>query len=291
MRGCPPVAFLAFVCGLSQAATVAAPASGTCASETGLDAPGLPAATSVDPVSRERAVATTCAVSAAALIAGATQYALVDVRSAKDFAVASIPGSMNLRLESLASHLLVKTAARAVLVGDGKNTSRLLRHCERLRERGLAQIEVLDGGIPAWLRAGGKIAGDASALDQPLLLSERDLHELVRLPETSLVVTEGQPTPAMVASGVRIVRADAKDGTSKARINRLLSSIPAKTTAVILLPKGAYPAPWRSAARKLGLSDPLFFVGEASRYDAYLEQQARVAEAARQPLSGACGQG
>jgi rhodanese-related sulfurtransferase len=292
MRGRPIVAFLALVCGLSQGAAAAAPASETCAAGAASDAAGLPAISVLDTVSRRIAVAAAdCTVSAAALAASATPYALVDVRSAKDFAVASIPGSMNLRLESLANHLVVKTASRVVLIGDGKNTPRLLRHCALLRERGLAQIGVLDGGIPAWLRAGGRIAGDASALDQPLMLSERDLHELMRQPETLLVLVEGQPTPALAASGVRIARADATVGTPKVRMNRLLPSVTAKTTTVLLLPKGENPAPWRSAARKLGLSDPLFFVGAASRYDAYLEQQARMAEAAKQPLPGACGQG
>jgi rhodanese-related sulfurtransferase len=283
-------AALAF--GFGQVAASDIPMSGICTAETGPDAPKeIRTAAAADAALGERAAAADCRVRAAALIAGSAPRVLVDVRSAKDFAVASIPGSLNLGLGSLASHLAVKTASGVVLVGDGKNTPRLLRQCALLRERGLAHVEVLDGGLPAWHRAGGALAGDASGLDGPLLLSDRELHELLRQPDALLVLTQGRATPALVATGARIIQANTGAGDPREVLSRLPSAIARKTAAVILLPEGKDAAIWRKAARRLGLSDPLFFRGEASRYDAYVDQQARIAEAARQSFSGACSQG
>lgn len=277
---------LAFCFARAVAAEI--PAAEMCTSQT---TPEISVTVPVDDEQRERATAMGCRVSAAASIARSAPRVLVDVRSAKDFAVASIPGSMNLRLESLANHLVVKTASRVVLIGDGKNTPRLLRQCVLLRQRGLAHVEVLDGGLPAWRRAGGAVAGDASGLDGPLQLSDRDLHELLRQPDVLLVLTQGRPTPALMATGARIIQANAGAGGPREVLSRLPSAVAQKAAVVVVLAGGKDPAVWRDAARRLGLSDPLFFRGEASRYDAYVDQQARIAEAARQPLPGACGQG
>lgn len=277
--------------GFGQAAALDISMGGMCTVATEPDVPKEIRKASAAATFGERGNAVDCRVRAAALIAGSAPRLLVDVRSAKDFAVASIPGSLNLGLQSLASHLAAKSSSGVVLVGDGKNTARLLRQCVLLRDRGLAHVEVLDGGLPAWRRAGGAVAGDVSGLDGPLQLSDRDLHELLRQPDAMLVLTHGRPTPALMATGARIIQAKAGAGDPRDVLSRLPPVIARKTGAVILLPEGTDPAIWLNAARRLGLSDPLFFRGEASSYDAYVDQQARIAEAARQLLSGACGQG
>lgn len=278
----------ALVFGLAQTGMAAVPADGMCAADA--DSAGgisIPASAA----RREHAPASDCRIDAASLVANAAPRVLVDVRPAKETAIASIPGAVNLGLESLASHLLVKAAAQVVLIGDGRNTPRLLRQCAQLRARGLPQIAVLDGGLPAWRRAGGTVAGDASSLDQPLQLGERDLHEILHQPDAVLVLAQGRPTPALAASGARLVHANAKAGPTKALLDRVPSAVARKTAVVIVLQDGRDANAWRVAVRARGWAEPLFFVGEVSRYDAYLEQQARIAEAARQPKPGTCEQG
>lgn len=261
--------------------------AGRCPSNSVVSLPTVALGDAVRDASRTGA---DCRIAADALIGHPAEFVLVDVRPAKDVAVASIPGAANLGLESLANHLLVKTASRVVLVGDGKDTLRLMRHCRALRERGLSQIEVLDGGLPAWRRAGGAVTGDASTFDRPLRLTERDLHELLRQPEDFLMVALERPTPAIADSGVRIVKGNA-GSPAKAVLRQVSSAVARKRTLVVLLPEGRDPAAWQSAARELQLAEPLFFVGATSRYDAYLEELARITEAAQRPRVGVCEKG
>jgi rhodanese-related sulfurtransferase len=91
------------------------------------------------------------------------QFTLVDVRSKKSFERLHIPGSINIPLYAVKTKTYFKSAP-VVLVNEGFRYAELGNECRRLAERGF-QVSILDGGLPAWKRRGGKLVGDLFALD------------------------------------------------------------------------------------------------------------------------------
>jgi rhodanese-related sulfurtransferase len=88
---------------------------------------------------------------------------LVDVRSSEDFERLHIPGSINIRLFALKTKTHLKTAP-LVLVNEGLRYTELENECRRLLKWGF-QVSILDGGLPAWKRKGGQLAGDMLSLE------------------------------------------------------------------------------------------------------------------------------
>ena len=89
---------------------------------------------------------------------------LVDVRSREDFERLRIAGSINIPLHAVKTKTYLKSAP-VVLVNQGFRYAELVNECRRLAERGFA-MSILDGGLPAWKRQGGQLAGDLFALDE-----------------------------------------------------------------------------------------------------------------------------
>jgi rhodanese-related sulfurtransferase len=91
------------------------------------------------------------------------QFTLVDVRSREEFERLHIPGSVNIPLYAVKTKTYLKSAP-VVLVNEGFRYTDLQNECRRLMERGF-KVSILDGGLPAWKRKGGKLVGDLFALD------------------------------------------------------------------------------------------------------------------------------
>jgi len=243
------------------------------------------AASGSKPVARE------CLIDAPELLASPSRPTLVDIRPPASYTNAWIPGSANLGIELLANNALVRTSVSVVLVGDGKDTARLLHRCSLLHESGLSQIRVLDGGLPAWLRAGGSLAGNVASIDQPLVLGEGELYEVLHQPGAILVFGEGRPTAALTESAARIVQAKGANASPKLLLRSIPIAVAKRAAAVVFLSSAREIPAWRTTARSMSLPEPLFFVGGASRYDAYLEQEARIAAAAKKPRQSTCDRG
>ena len=88
----------------------------------------------------------------------------MDVRSRQDFERLYIPGSINIALYAVKTKTYLKSAP-VVFVNEGFRYAELEAECRRLAERGF-QVFILDGGLPAWQRKGGKLTGDLFALDE-----------------------------------------------------------------------------------------------------------------------------
>ncbi len=94
----------------------------------------------------------------------------VDVRSAKDFAWAFIPGSLNLPLAAIKTRPELQ-ADKFVIVDDGIADAPLLEAAQSLRKQGFSHAAVLEGGIRAWKLAGGRLESRGSATFQAALVS------------------------------------------------------------------------------------------------------------------------
>jgi len=216
---------------------------------------------------------------------------IIDVRPASESSIAWIPSATHLRLDEVATHSLVKASARVVLIGNGKDTARLLRRCEAWRQGGLSQIRVLDGGLPAWRRAGGALVGNVAQSDRPLLLSERELEEVANESGSVLMFAQLKPSPALVATKARVVQLEGRQASPAHAWARVARAAGERNVAVVFLARAEEADAWRTAARARGLRDPLFFVGDVSRYDAYLAEQASIAAHANKPPPSACERG
>jgi len=99
---------------------------------------------------------------------------LVDVRRKQDFERLHIPGSINIPSYAVKTKAYLKSGP-VVLVNEGFRYDALVNECQRLAERGFT-ISILDGGLPAWKRQGGRLAGDLFALDEIKSVSPQDFY-------------------------------------------------------------------------------------------------------------------
>lgn len=99
------------------------------------------------------------------------KVSLVDVCSREDFERLHIPGSVNIVLHAVKTKNYLKLTP-VVLVNEGFRYAELENERRRLLERGF-QVSVLDGGLSAWYRKGGKLVGDLFALDAMKSVSPR----------------------------------------------------------------------------------------------------------------------
>lgn len=92
------------------------------------------------------------------LIATEPRLRLVDVRTGGEFEAGHIPGSYNVPVDALGEHHrdLVEVRDPVVLVCQSGNRAR--RAEAALRDAGMENVRVLDGGMNAWIRDGGEVA-------------------------------------------------------------------------------------------------------------------------------------
>ena len=100
---------------------------------------------------------TVSAVELRARLAERDDIRLVDVRTAAEFETGHIPASYHVPLDTLREHRdeFHHIDAHVVLVCQSGN--RAAQAAERLTDAGLANVQILDGGITRWLATGGTI--------------------------------------------------------------------------------------------------------------------------------------
>ncbi len=82
---------------------------------------------------------------------------MIDVRTGGEFETGHIPGSFNVPLDALSEHCarLGRVDSEVVLICQ--SGGRASQAEQRLADAGLSTVHVLDGGMNAWLAAGGEI--------------------------------------------------------------------------------------------------------------------------------------
>ncbi|RIV39730.1 rhodanese-like domain-containing protein [Micromonospora radicis] len=97
-------------------------------------------------------------VDARALIANNPDTLIVDVRTPGEFETAHVPGSINLPLDQVDTHLgrIVEDAGGRMLLMC-QSGGRATQACTRLAAAGLTGATVINGGMNAWIAAGGPV--------------------------------------------------------------------------------------------------------------------------------------
>ena len=103
---------------------------------------------------------------------------LIDVRNPEDFERLHVPGSLNIPLHAVKTKVFLKSFP-VVLINEGFQYNPLQSECRQLTDLGFKAF-ILDGGLIAWERKGGRLVGDLFALQDmkavspQILLQEKD---------------------------------------------------------------------------------------------------------------------
>lgn len=82
---------------------------------------------------------------------------LVDVRTAAEFETGHIPASYHVPLDALGEHRDEFRHVDALVVVVCQSGNRATRAARRLTDAGMANVQILDGGITDWLANGGPV--------------------------------------------------------------------------------------------------------------------------------------
>lgn len=99
------------------------------------------------------------------------KISLIDVRNQEDFARLHIPGSLNIPLHAVKTKVFLKPFP-VVLINAGFPYSPLQSACRHLADMGFKAF-ILDGGLLAWNRKGGRLVGNLFALEDMKTVSPR----------------------------------------------------------------------------------------------------------------------
>ncbi|HEX6657477.1 MAG TPA: rhodanese-like domain-containing protein [Ilumatobacter sp.] len=129
-----------------------------------------------------------------ALIGQHADVRVLDVRTPGEFETAHIPGAYNIPLTDLGDALEELSGVSLRLVVVCQSGSRADTACSRLVAAGLEGVEMLDGGMAAWQRAGGRVRRARHRWD---------LERQVRLVAGSLVL--GSALASIVKPAARVL--------------------------------------------------------------------------------------
>jgi len=197
-------------------------------------------------------------------------FTLVDVRSRQDFQRLHIPGSVNIALYAVKTKTYLKSTP-FVLVNEGFRYAELEDECRRLAGRGF-KVSILDGGLPAWQRKGGRLTGDLFAIDEmksipaPVFFREKDY-------ENTLVVDissqPGEASSRLIPYARHIPVLAGNDG-SAAEFRKLVAKNQPFQSIIIFNETGEHYATAEKMLNRLGIAT-VNLQGGIAGYQKYLE--------------------
>ena len=99
-------------------------------------------------------------------IAAGSDVRVLDVRSAAEFEGVHIPGAYNVPLDTLGEHATdIRTHVEETIVLVCRSGMRASQAEQRLATVGMSNVKVLEGGMMAWERSGGKVNRGAARWD------------------------------------------------------------------------------------------------------------------------------
>lgn len=159
-----------------------------------------------------------CLVNAAAL--DATGVDIIDIRDRTQFLQFHVPGAQQASADTIATLPAVRSR-KTVIYSDGKFRSDAAQLCERLRQSGLAQAHVVDGGMAAWAQLHGR--EEALATNR---LSDAEIAAALAEPgNASIVIADSlKPVAATLPGNAR---------SSKARRNIVLADAATQASTIL----------------------------------------------------------
>jgi rhodanese-related sulfurtransferase len=133
---------------------------------------------------------------------------VLDVRAAEQFARIRIPRSLNVPAFALKSRTALRDR-NVVLVDSGVAPTVLLEQAVRLRQLGFKDVAVLEGGVPAWMRAGFAVDGTADSVLPVALISPAEfIRARSTVPWTLIELDAGGARQEVAPGAVRLAGCD-----------------------------------------------------------------------------------
>nr|WP_199038781.1 rhodanese-like domain-containing protein [Dyella sp. ASV24] len=185
-----------------------------------------------------------CLVSAAALDAPGVE--IIDIRDRTQFLQFHVPGAQQASAATLTTLPGLRNR-KTVVYGDGKFRSDTIQLCERLRQSGLQQVTVVDGGIAAWAQLHGR---------EEVLATNR-----LSDAEIAAALAEPGNTPVILADSLKSLASVARSsGSPKARRNVVLADAATPVSAI-------------QAQLSKGAATSLYWVGSSDQLSRLLDTQ------------------
>jgi len=213
-----------------------------------------------------------------------TPSVVFDTRLGADHSKVWIPGALRIGPEFVRTNPLVQNTDSVFLIGDGKDEARIYEAVQNIPRKSLKPLKIVSGGLPEWHRAGGAVSGDASLLDAPVLVNEREFHELLRQGATVGMIGKATSEQKQVIGDVVELATDASVEDDIEVLRRRISD----SGFVLVLPGATDVDRWTRAWLAAFHRSPFIFVDPGSRYANFLDQQGQIAANAGTPLQHRC---
>lgn len=124
-------------------------------------------------------------------LAGERDVLLVDIRPADQYALFKIDGALNLDGAELRSKQWWREK-HVILLGSGKGEQELYSLCAQLKAKGYRHVEVLRGGMGAWLGAENPVVGAAPSAASYARLTPGELWAEARFESNTVLIESTQ---------------------------------------------------------------------------------------------------
>lgn len=223
-------------------------------------------------------------VSARDALKTSTRSLVVDVRPDGERTQLWLPGAAHVSADFLSSNTLIRSTDSVLLIGNGKDDARLLAAARKVPRNKTQSVQIVSGGIAAWRRAGGEVAGDAVALNRPAFIDEKDLHELMAQGALLAAATK-------LAADRRFLReplviTNNVDDQKNIAVLRQHASV--NRPLILVLPNGETATRWAHVVSEALDQVPFVFVDAGNRYADFLERQRKIVADAGKPLLHRC---
>jgi len=198
------------------------------------------------------------------------KFTLVDVRSIQDFERLHIPGAVNIPLHAVKTKNYLKSAP-LVLVNEGIRYSELEDECRRLVKRGF-KVSILDGGLPAWKRKGGRLVGDLFALEAMKTVAPRVFFREKDYENTLIIdfsPTRSEASSRLIPFAKHIPVLDDRDG-SAAELKKLISNNRSFQSIILFNESGEHYEKAAKIMNRMGI-EAFSLKGGLAGYQKYME--------------------
>ncbi|VVS94224.1 rhodanese-like domain [Desulfoluna spongiiphila] len=209
------------------------------------------------------------------LLKESKQAILVDVREKKQFESYRIPGSIHVPLHFIKARSFLK-GKPVVLVNEGYRSDELEALAGELNAEGF-QLQILSGGLNAWNRSGGKLAGNLYEAKQLNLISPQEC--FLKQTATNHLVVDASPDPMpeslpLIPGMVQVAFSDAKGGASEL-VKAILTRNSVAPFAVLITTKDGHG--YEKLEKTLlseGITNMFFLDGGLDRYRQFTDEVA-----------------